>query len=80
MRLRPRGFCKSRSAFTTSDVYCGEGMWLIDFLCCCRKDRLKKNPVVSNNELNQISGGLGDEAAKEFGKGGLGKGIGKAFD
>ncbi|KAK0517184.1 hypothetical protein JMJ35_000339 [Cladonia borealis] len=44
------------------------------------KDRLKKNPVVSNDELNQISGGLGDEAAKEFGKGGLGKGIGKAFD
>lgn len=45
-----------------------------------RKDRLKKNPVVSNDELNQISGGLGDEAAKEFGKGGLGKDIGKAFD
>lgn len=45
-----------------------------------RKDRLKKNPVVSNDELNQVSGGLGDEAAKEFGKGGLGKGIGKAFD
>ena len=54
-------------------------MRLID-LFCCRKDRLKKNPVVSNDELNQISGGLGDEAAKEFGKGGLGKGIGKAFD
>ena len=54
-------------------------MRLINFLCC-RKDRLKKNPVVSNDELNQVSGGLGDEAAKEFGKGGLGKGIGKAFD
>ncbi len=49
-----------------------------DFLC--RKDRLKKNPVVSNDELNQVSGGLGDEAAKDFGKGGLGDGIGKAFD
>ena len=47
---------------------------------CFRKDRLKKNPAVSNDELNQISGGLGDEAAKEFGKGGLGKGISKAFD
>jgi len=46
----------------------------------CRKDRLKKNPVVSNDELNQVSGGLGDEAAKEYGKGGLGEGIGKAFD
>lgn len=45
---------------------------------------MKKNPVVSNDELNQISGGLGDEAAKDFGKrfgkGGLGDGIGKAFD
>jgi bacteriocin-like protein len=45
-----------------------------------RKDRLKQNPVVSNNELNQISGGLGDEAAREYGKRGLGKGIGQAFD
>ena len=33
----------------------------------CRKDQLKKNPVLSNDELNEISGGLGDEAAKEFG-------------
>jgi len=49
-----------------------------DFLC--RKDRLKKNPFVSNDELNQVSGGLGDEAANEYGKGGLGEGIGKAFD
>jgi len=45
-----------------------------------RKDRLKKNPAVSNDELNDVSSGLGDEAAKEFGEGGLGKGIGKAFD
>lgn len=45
-----------------------------------RKERLKKNPVVSNDELNQVSGGLGDEAAKEFGKGSLGKGISNAFD
>ena len=45
-----------------------------------RKDQLKKNPVVSNDELNEIQGGLGDEAAKEFGKGGIGEGIGKAFD
>ena len=46
---------------------------------------MKKNPVVSNEKLNSIQGGLGDEAAKEFGdgKGGVGsmaKGIGKAFD
>ena len=53
--------------------------WLMSGLCF-RKDRLKKNPVVSNDELNQIAGGLGDEAAKEYGKGGLGKGISKAFD
>lgn len=45
-----------------------------------RKDRLKKNPMVSNDELNELSSGLGDEAAREFGKGGLGKEIGKAFD
>ena len=67
------------SAFVKSEDFHRKGLRLIDFLCC-RKDRLKKNPVVSNDELNQISGGLGDEAAKEFGKGGLGKGIGKAFD
>lgn len=48
----------------------------------CRKDRLKKNPVVSNDELNDVSRGLGDEAAEEFGngKGKLGERIGKAFD
>ena len=47
----------------------------------CRKDRLKKNPVVSNDELNVVSGGLGDEAAEEeVGKGKLGESIGKAFD
>ena len=46
----------------------------------CRKDRLKKNPVVSNDELNEISGGLGDEAIEEFGKGKLGESIGKAFN
>jgi bacteriocin-like protein len=40
-----------------------------------RKDQLKKNPVMSNDELNEISGGLGDEAAKEFG----GQ-LSKAFD
>ncbi|KAL8794137.1 MAG: hypothetical protein Q9195_003322 [Heterodermia aff. obscurata] len=45
-----------------------------------RKDQLKKNPVVSSDELNEIQGGLGDEAAKEFGKGGIGEGIGKALD
>ena len=45
-----------------------------------RKDRLKKNPMVSNDELNEVSSGLGDEAAREFSKGGLGKEIGKAFD
>lgn len=56
------------------------GAYDADSNVVCRKDRLKKNPVVSNDQLNQISGGLGDEAAREFGKGGLGKGIGKAFD
>ena len=40
-----------------------------------RKDQLKKNPVISNDELNEISGGLGDEAAREFG----GK-LSRAFD
>ena len=35
-------------------------------------DQLKKNPVVSNEELNDIQGGLGDEAASELGgKGGI---------
>ena len=46
----------------------------------CRKDRLKKNPVVSSDELNEISGGLGDEAARGFWKGGLADRVGKAFD
>ena len=49
----------------------------------CRKDQLKKNPVMGNDELNSISGGLGDEAAQEGsgdskGEGGLadmGKGL-----
>ena len=40
----------------------------------------KKNPVVSNDELNDVSEGLGDEAEKEFGKGKIGEGISKAFD
>ena len=51
----------------------------------CRKDQLKKNPTISNEKLNSIQSGLGDEAEKDFGggKGGVGamaKGIGKAFD
>lgn len=42
------------------------------------KDQLKKNPVVSNEELNDIQGGLGDEAEAEFsGKGGLGAMLGR---
>lgn len=46
-----------------------------------RKDQLKRNPMMSNQELNDISSGLGDEASKQFGKGGgFGKTIGKAFD
>ena len=49
-------------------------------VCVHRKDRLKQNPIVSNDELNQVSGGLGDEAKREFGKRGLGQSIGKAFD
>ena len=41
--------------------------------------------MVSNDKLNAIQGGLGDEAEKQFGggKGGIGamaSGIGKAFD
>ena len=46
----------------------------------CRKERLKKNPVVSNDELNEVSGGLGDEAEKDFRKAKIGEGISKAFD
>lgn len=42
------------------------------------KDQLKKNPVVSNDELNDIQGGLGDEAAEQFGgKAGIGAMLGK---
>jgi len=42
------------------------------------KDQLKKNPVISNDELNAIQGGLGDEAAREFGgKKGFGAMLGK---
>ena len=39
----------------------------------CAVDQLKKNPVMSADELNSISGGLGDEAMQQFGggKGGL---------
>ncbi|KAL8825193.1 MAG: hypothetical protein Q9170_007892 [Blastenia crenularia] len=44
-----------------------------DFL----KDQLKKNPAVSNEELEQISGGLGEEAKEFEGKGGLGAMLGK---
>ncbi|MCJ1391234.1 hypothetical protein MMC18_004096 [Xylographa bjoerkii] len=42
------------------------------------KDQLKKNPVMSTDELNSIQGGLGDEAMKQFGggKGGLGAMLG----
>ena len=45
---------------------------------CAPTDQLKKNPVVSNDELNQIQSGLGDEAMKEFGggQGGLGAMLG----
>ena len=41
-------------------------------------DQLKKNPVMSADELNSISGGLGDEAMEQFGggKGGLGAMLG----
>lgn len=46
----------------------------------CRKDRLKKNPVVSNDELNEVSSGSGDEPATGFWKGGLADRVGKAFD
>ncbi|MCJ1471499.1 hypothetical protein MMC13_000138 [Lambiella insularis] len=35
------------------------------------KNQLKKNPMVSNDELNEIQSGLGDQAMKEFG--GIGK-------
>ena len=46
----------------------------------CRKEKLKSNPVMSNNELNEVSEGLGDEAAKESAEGKIAKGIGNAFD
>lgn len=36
--------------------------------------------MVGNDELNDVSSGLGDEAKEQFGEGGLAKGIGKAFD
>lgn len=38
-----------------------------------RKEKLKKNSAVSPGELEDVSGGLGDEAAQDFGKGGIGK-------
>ncbi|KAL8711398.1 MAG: hypothetical protein Q9225_007134 [Loekoesia sp. 1 TL-2023] len=44
-----------------------------DFL----KDQLKKNPVMSNEELDQIYGGLGEEAKECEGKGGLGAMLGR---
>jgi hypothetical protein len=39
------------------------------------KDSLKKNPVMGEDELEQVSGGLGKEAAQE-GLGGVGKKLG----
>ena len=45
-----------------------------------RKDQLKKNPVVSNEELNEVAPGLGDEVRKGIAGGKLGAGIAKAFD
>ncbi|KAL8954540.1 MAG: hypothetical protein Q9183_007063 [Haloplaca sp. 2 TL-2023] len=41
------------------------------------KDQMKKNPVVSNDELEQVSEGLGEEAKEFEGKGGLGAMLGK---
>lgn len=38
------------------------------------KGQLKHNPVVSDDELNRVSGGLGGEAGREFGA--LGKNLG----
>lgn len=38
---------------------------------CVAIDQLKKNPMVSNDDLNVIQSGLGDQAAEEFG--GIGK-------
>ncbi|KAI4137163.1 MAG: hypothetical protein L6R39_007441 [Caloplaca ligustica] len=37
-----------------------------------KKDQLEKDPAVSNQELNQVSEGLGEEAKEFEGKGGLG--------
>ena len=42
----------------------------------CRKDQLKKKPVMGKGELNEGAEGLGDQAEKE----GLAGKIGKAFD
>ena len=42
-----------------------------------RKDQMKKNPMVSSDELDQVSEGLGEEAKEFEGKGGLGAMLGK---
>lgn len=44
---------------------------------CRRKEKLKNNPMVDKDDLNDVSEGLGDEAEKE---GGLAARVGKAFD
>lgn len=38
-----------------------------------RKENWKQNSTVSPGELEDVSGGLGDEAVQDFGKGGIGK-------
>ena len=44
-----------------------------------RKAKLKQNPVASDDELYDIQRELGGEAAKEFGKGGTGEGLGRLW-
>lgn len=45
-----------------------------------RKDQLKKNPVISNEELDDVAEGLGGEEREGVAGGKLGEGIAKAFD
>ena len=47
-------------------------------MTCVQIDQLKKNPMVSEGELNEIQSGLGAEAVREFGEG-KGGGLGKIF-
>lgn len=49
-------------------------------MCCDRKDQLKKNPILSDGDLDEVSEGLGGEAREGIAGGKLGEVIAKAFD